>query len=225
MQVVALELIEFALAKELEKNPELASMLGDAFVKIHREFWEADYVRLITDRWGDALTFGDVFAFVQVHAMLASGKAVMTEVEVGEGPVGDRFKSTNNELLQRLPPPFLGEFWGGVADCDGVVQWSSPIEGNVILNDGQEVRRTIAAAQAPLEVGHTNGGTTLRHLGGSGCLARWPYGSPIVTIIHTLWLLDGGSPPSILDSLAVDDVSESDEVKGRRMESIRRDSS
>lgn len=170
--------------EELEKNPDWAPILCDAFVKICRGFFSPDYVAIVSDRWGDALTFGDVYSFIQVHSALSSGQALMTQVDVGAQPQLDKYVKENNSLLQALPHPFSAEFWGGKGDEDGQLAWSEAIEASARLVDGKEKGGTIPAGTAPLEVGHTNGFTTLRHLSLGRRLARWPYGSNTITIIH-----------------------------------------
>jgi hypothetical protein len=175
---------DLAAVEELEKNPEWAPILGDAFVKIYRGFFDPAYVAIVVDRWGDALTFGDVYSFVRVHSALSSGQALMTQVDVGAQPRLDKYVKENNTLLQALPYPFSAEFWGGKADDDGVLTWSEAIEASARLADGSEKVRMISPGTAPLEVGHTNGFTTLRHLSLGRRLARWPYDSTTITVIH-----------------------------------------
>jgi hypothetical protein len=180
-----LDYAELAIVTHLEKDPEWATILCETFVGLRRGKWTDDYVELITDRWGGALTFGDVYSFIQIHTMLGLGKIVMAKVGVGSTPSSDRQVERNDRALQQLPPPFEAKFWGGNADSDGYVRWREPIEMNVVV-DGSERRGTVAPAQVPLEVGHTNGSTTLLHVNGEHGLARWPYGSTEITLMHLI---------------------------------------
>jgi hypothetical protein len=178
---------DLALLRDLEKDSSLwPQLLCEAFVKINRGFWNDAYVSMIMDRWGGGLTFGDVYCFVQIHSMLCSGRAIMTKIELGEAPFNDKHVKENNELLNELPSPFGGEFWGGVADSDGYIAWNRPIQANVVFSDGSEKGQSIAVGQAPLEVGYTSAFTTLQHLRGERCIARWPYDSTAITLMHLI---------------------------------------
>lgn len=177
---------DLALAADLEENPAAADVICEVFLKICRGFFSAEYVALVTDRWPDSLTFGDAYCFAKVHTMLLSGDALLTQIEAGEEPHLDKYVAENNEVLQDLPSPFSGRFWGGRADQDGIIKWREPILGSVKLASGKEKRRQIPPGSAPLEVGHTKGYTTLLHLNGQGNVARWPYHASHITIIHRL---------------------------------------
>lgn len=177
---------ELALVKLLEEDASWGSVLGEGYVKMMNRFWTEDYVRLVVDRWPASLTFGDVFSFLRVHELLGSGKAVMTEIHLGETPLADKHVKAMDAVLRQLPAPFSATFWGGTETADGYVEWSEPIQANSIRDDGVEVRATIAPARAPLEVGHTKGSTTLLHILEKHRLARWPYHSDKITLIHLI---------------------------------------
>lgn len=179
-----MEYAETALVQKLEEDPRWAEIICDGFVKLKCGFWSPDYVAVIMDRWGGSTTFGDVYCFLQVHAMLSSGRVLRTGIEVGAGPYSDRFRAENNRLLANLPRPFSGKFLGGQGDSDGSIKWSKPIEADGILHDGEVREAMIPPGRAPLEVGYTTAETTLRHLRMSGSLARWPYDAHQITILH-----------------------------------------
>jgi hypothetical protein len=177
---------DLAFAQALEEDSGWAQLICDGFTELVKGFWDSEYVALIMDRWGGSITFGDVYCFLNMHALLASGKALRTTIKLGGEPHSDRFAAENNELLTRLPFPFSGRFLGGQGDNDGSIEWSRPIEADGILDGGERRVATIPAGQAPLEVGYTNAFTTLFHLKESWNVARWPYGSTRITIIHLI---------------------------------------
>ena len=78
---------------------------------------------------------------------------------------------------------FFGEFWGGLAYDDGYIEW----EGNAnfwVYRDGKcDHSVEIPGRRVPLEVGYTMPERTLSHLSSERSLARWPYGSNIITIL------------------------------------------
>lgn len=180
-----LDYADFGFADAFEDNPEWAQVLCESFLRISRGDWSKDQLAVVVDRWGGGLTFGDVFSFVQVVTMIRSGQAVITEIEVGEEPKGDRFVAQNDSALARLPFPFSGRFWGGNADQDGFVRWSETLDVRYQV-DGRELEVALPPGQVPLEVGYTNGVTTLLHVKGSFGVARWPYGSTTIKLIRLL---------------------------------------
>ncbi|NQU06471.1 MAG: hypothetical protein HQ568_10290 [Calditrichaeota bacterium] len=176
---------KFGIEKMIDDDPELALLCHSTMVKIKEKFYDRPYVDIITQPY-HGYSLGEAYAFLQVHAAIGSGKIIQCTVEVGSEPHKDKEVEKNNRLLNNLPKPFVAEFWGGLADEDGFVEWNKAIVCDQFIKN---VRNSCIckAEKAPLEVGYTDDHTTLYHLGMDRCLARWPYNS---NYIHILVLID-----------------------------------
>lgn len=168
----------------MAESREWQECLYDYQQKLNSGWFSQSYVDALLQKWnGSGYDLYDTYAFCHVHRQLCSGSIASTRVGIGAMPRGDKEIEYHNSVLHKEESSlFFGEFWGGLADSDGYLTWSKPLEFEVTkcsLTD-DTIERTnvlIKPRRIPLEVGTTEGSRTMVHLGFEGGLARWPYGS------------------------------------------------
>lgn len=132
---------------------------------------------------------------VAAHSHVAAGNFACYPLRVASGPGPDADRDSNAALLAGLRDPFHAEVHpsqhGG--DQDGTLRWDRPIvavrsTGFALLDPlhGEEPLMkpcVLDPGTAPLEIGYTKPSRTLAHLVTEGSVARWPYGSNVMTLI------------------------------------------
>jgi hypothetical protein len=116
----------------------------------------------------------DAAAFGHLHTLLMTGHAALAWIDVGAHPAADAAISENDEALGQLAPMWRAGFWGGKADCDGVLEWTRPFRIAAELADRSQLVIELPPGTAPLEVGSMEPETGAFHLACDGALARWP---------------------------------------------------
>jgi len=119
----------------------------------------------------------DAFCFAQILDSLLSRQVICNEIETGSWPFKDKGEEENNEVLNNLPPPFRGKFWGGLKGEDGYVAWDRPIGNEKVMID---------PSQIPLEVGNFDSAKMFTYLGINRGFARWPYGYDRIYTFHVI---------------------------------------
>lgn len=168
----------------MEESHEWRECLFDYQQKLHAGFFSQSYVDAVLQKWNrSGYDIYDAYAFCHVHRQLCSGSIASVRVGIGAMPRSDKEIEYHNSVLHRQGNClFFGEFWGGLADSDGYLTWSKPLEFEITKCSFTDdtIERTsvvIEPRRVPLEVGTTEGSRTIVHLAMDGGLARWPYGS------------------------------------------------
>lgn len=176
--------------KMLETNPEWYGVLAEYQHRLKKRFYPQWEVDMFFDHWGNHFDIYDAYCFARLHADMGEGRIAVCRANVGETPFPDRNRARNNQVLQCLPIPFRGEFYGAHDyECDGFLAWDKPIV--VTVPSVTPFQTIIAPQQATLEVGYQDIHKTLGTLvedsqygaSGNGYLARWPYGYESVFLI------------------------------------------
>lgn len=151
-----------------KRSPELYPLFFEYAEKAKSGYFKIDegleseinYIDLYLQehRPTDTIVVGCIVS--QLHTLLSTGDAELIYIEVGKEPPKDAAVETINTHLNQLPKPWRGEFWGELADFDGVIYAED--------RPKERIR---------LEVGRSNIYTLWNHLYQSGSFARWPYGS------------------------------------------------
>lgn len=172
--------------RELRETEE-----GRALLASYRNMIEdrtgIDYTNAIGQPYG-GWTDGQVAAYSSVHYLVATGKVSKLTVPVGATPGRDADREGNQrKLTEGLPPEFSAEIYDGNShDGDALLSWPQDTAMPWIDGFGNESERPLCewTNTAPLEIGHTDASRTLLHLTEGGILARWPYGSDSIWILH-----------------------------------------
>jgi hypothetical protein len=184
-------------------DPAASAALIETRESLRRHRFPIEYVRVIAQadaRAGD-WPMEQVAAFLSVHAGLNSGKYARVDIDLLEVPWPDDERVKNAAVLAELPPPFHG--WVDPSqNCspggDGIVSWTEPIHcqrsTGLGSTDGDGSTRPIVkecmirALESPnwgipLEIGSTKASVTAMHLLHEQAVARWPYGSTVLTVL------------------------------------------
>ncbi|GHE11920.1 hypothetical protein [Streptomyces alanosinicus] len=136
-------------------------------------------------------------SFLMVHAAVASGRAAVAAVALGQAPAADADRALNGRALGRLPQPYCAEVDPDQKSgrCDGLMRWETPAvarqsTGCSFTSVGCRspypvpvyTRTWLDPMEIPLEVGDSLPSRTWAHLEQDGGVARWPYGSAFVWI-------------------------------------------
>ncbi len=180
--------------------------------------YEKGFIDVVFQKWERfrEYTVEDAVAFMLVHAHLHMGKIAKADIDLGCEPFSDKEIEKNDTALknglekisalgplpfnpndpmsERVTCKFSGEFWGGLADEDGFVEWKDNAKFWIFKEGKSDHTTKIAGRRVPLEVGYTMPGRTLAHLRSDRAIARWPHGSKILTILafvdNDLWNAD-----------------------------------
>lgn len=140
------------------------------------------FVKAIADYWGNfsGYTLKDAWVYTNIKHLLNNGYLLFLQIPTIRSPHRDKQVKENNEIIKALPHPISGEFFGGVGENDGYIEWREEILMNVMrLNEKDELlgaKVKVQPKSIPLEVGYTTAGVTWWHLFRARCLARMPYG-------------------------------------------------
>lgn len=134
-------------------------------------------------------------AAVRVHTFVMSGAYLWKTIFVERGPHADRQRDLNRAILASVPDPYLVNVWDqNLADQDGTLRWSAPVEVNrstgLGIYDGKHdddgvvvMPRVIDPGVVPLEIGTTMPSRTLLHMLQDGGVARWPYHCDYISLL------------------------------------------
>ncbi|ROR38175.1 hypothetical protein [Kitasatospora cineracea] len=158
-------------ARQWRKDPalrEALSLTRDKLIIERR--W--DYADAVGMPFNDAWTDGQVWALAQIHMWICDGLLKVFRVEVGATPGADKDREGNRaKLAAGLPENFTPEVYPGPGHSDagdGILTW----------------REDHFTWLMPLEIGYTMASRTFIHLHDHGVIARWPYGSEDVWVMH-----------------------------------------
>lgn len=133
----------------------------------------------------------DAYCFAQIRSMVLSGEIEWSAFWVGQGPMADKARAENREILRSaLPSSMKADIWDeNCTEGDGSFSWSKPLTF-IRSWAGKRGKETTARTIVPkgrfvLEVGSTEASRTLLWLRGPYLgLARWPYGSSWLTLFR-----------------------------------------
>ena len=184
---------------EALQDPEWASLLGQILARMSTGFYDQKLVDVILQKHRTGYDIYDAYSFSQVYAGIIHGEIATAEIEIGKMPYADKLIKENNDALTNLDhctiltdsengktkevgSVFRAEFWGGLKDSDGYLEWLLPIE---LCRQSENVVEKVVASprRLELEVGYTQGNRTVFHLALERGLARWPYNSSVITIL------------------------------------------
>lgn len=171
--------VAFDTVHQKLEDPRLTPLLLECIHKYNQQFFPEWYTSIFFQIEGPKSPFAiyDAYGLLCLHTELGLGNIVYAEIELGEVPGSDKHHKEMNEKLQRLWPPFRGEFWGGTQNEDGAIYVDEPIELSVITYTGNK-KSSCVSGRFPLEVGTTSVFKTMAYLNsGLKRLARWPYAS------------------------------------------------
>lgn len=176
---------ERGLERSLKDNPDALATYQEVRRRMRLRYY--DHLDVLVQKHLGDFDLEEAYVFANLHTWMMEGDILIATIEVGQEPIADSMLAEQNRRRSSLPPPFTAEFWGGKALNDGQLRWSSPIKvGQVLPGTGEERWRMIPENSAPLEVGYTELGTTFMHLVDEHFLARWPYGSKTITLLHVV---------------------------------------
>ena len=131
----------------------------------------------------------DSLVFLKTYTRILDGLISVFSIPVSSTPYPDKFIVENDSVLKTMPHPFLGEFWGGLDDFDGYIEWSKPIHSTVTVKKefSTEPSHEIQWALIPekhveLEVGTNSSVKFDLALNLYGGIARWPYGHKCIYV-------------------------------------------
>lgn len=181
------------------REPGYAPMLMEAKDRLRAgQRWSPDFVDAVgRDRW-DQWPLHQVDAFACVNALIHTGAYGMVLVSVGATPCADKEREANAAALANIHPSFVAELDMDqhCGDSDGWLYWHDEI--TVECSTGTSyysptghpgsvmTKRRIPPGSVPLEVGSTLPSRTAIHLAMDGGVARWPYGSELITLFLNL---------------------------------------
>jgi hypothetical protein len=199
------------------REPEGVQILADTRTLLRNRQMPLDYVDVIgqSDPRGGVWPMEQVAAFLKVHASLNSGQYARVDLDLLEAPSSDADRVTNAAVIGDLPDPFrawLNPDQNCNPNGDGALWWRDVItarrstglgvvddDGATVAVFGDQLVRANPDGGIPLEVGSTKASVTMTHLARCKGVARWPYGSTVMTILlDTAWF---GSPPGTQESL------------------------
>lgn len=169
----------------VEEHPETLSVAYDALHKLKNNFFPKDIVAALGQPYRP-ISMAEALSFAYLWRDICLGNLAACRIDLGIGPLKDKFIEDNNERLQRAKKCINCDivFWGGLDDDDGFVSILDPIVLATMNTPRREITYGGGVSQTfPLEVGHQSFNKTHLTLTSHGLLARWPYGS------RYLWLI------------------------------------
>lgn len=166
------------------KDKEWFNLLYTTSSRLNDGYYPQYLVDVILQKYDEYYTVYDAYAFLLTWSELCVGDIVCAQIYIDESPHRDCHIQENNDVLKRLTPPFYGEFWGGLADCDGRFGWASPIYLNSVNAERPISETTVSVADLPLEVGTTAAWNTWSHIVESQGVARWPYDANYIYVLY-----------------------------------------
>jgi len=184
--------------KEIKKdvgNWKRTVMLESLGVKIEGEFERAGLGYIVDSfcQQNRERNSEDYYWIGLIWSDVVDGKIGITIVDVGASPGRDIDVEHNNIAICAMLKKGVitdGMFHGGAGDQDGFITVSCCVD--VLVQQFCETEEYACWMEPiddddtwmPLEVGTTSGHTTVRHLNRELGVARWPYGSTKLVLIH-----------------------------------------
>jgi hypothetical protein len=194
------EYAEKNVCDEALKDPAWKTVLSDVYIRMMTGFYDQKILDVILQKYRCNYDIYDAYSFTLIFSAIFTGDVAIMELNIGEKPFADKEVKKNNETISRVEKIelleninsgiqentgkiFRGEFWGGLADSDGIIEWKKSIRMHKFSEDGSSTIINVPGRSVPLEVGYTSGGRTYNHLFSEHGLARWPYESTNVTLL------------------------------------------
>lgn len=192
-----------AIEEHFSQDGELAQTCAQYLVKMKSGFYSQQTMDLIFQDNFNSLDMVDAYIFSSVFTDICMGNLLCAYIPVGCTPCGDRDPQIHSmaEKISRkklrhvttgdsLSVDFV--FWGGNSIGDGLFRWNTPLHAEKLENNSHVGFDTFDPDSAPLEMGTTRTTTTFYHLLTAGKLARWPYGSNVITVMlrNKMWSPD-----------------------------------
>jgi len=182
--------IRSELVKIFKKKPEWYQVLAEKSELIKKGAWSRALIDCIYEYdWHHEADIFDVYIFLITNIALtkANSNIGAFQIPVNSKPFPDKSIIENNEVLNNLPAPFKGEFWGGTQGEDGYISWETPIHCTKCEKENENDDCHIGWClikpnTAQLEVGYNSSGKFWFGLDGSGLYARWPNGQKYITV-------------------------------------------
>lgn len=153
----------FETEKQIARNRNMSAIFG--------QYWRDELIKP-----------AQIYQYAKINYWMQIGKLTIVTIPLGHCPSADSEIEEMNAKLKDLPFGVSAKFFGGLGDADGYVDWSVPLNLNLIT-DNEEYKHILNPGRAPLEVGYTSYTTSYWHLFQNGVLARWPYDHKNVYII------------------------------------------
>ena len=165
--------------KYLRDNPDFGQIVFQAYQRLQVNFYNKFLEDCIFQHhWTQTLSLTDAHIFTLFWSHFLKGDIYYTTIETISEPYPDKDKESNNKILQDLPRPFFGEFWGGKgAGGDGSLFAKRPIvleAPAMYYKDKKKILYNLKGG-VTLEIGSTSASTTGFTLMQQKRLARFPY--------------------------------------------------
>ncbi len=180
-----------AVHNMLAREPEWGSVLGEIAARMNSGYYHQALIDIVLQNHlqNAPYTIYEAFCLGSIMADLGEGRVLMAEIPLDNLAHPNENVEANQRLLAGLPDPFYGAFHGNLADCDGHIGWSRPLQLGQLV-PGLGVRGgEVPACRVPLEVGTTHAWTTWYHLAFNLGVARVPYYSRKMTIMFRVSVL------------------------------------
>lgn len=171
-----------AVHSYLEKGSSCSQQLVKCADDLRRSKCESFIVDLIHQQPNTRWTVYEAFPIAVINKMITREELCYFEVPVSSGAYKDEDDIRIVRELKRLEPPFVASFRGRTEDFDGFFSWDEPLS---IMKQRGAITY-VPPRKVPLEIGYTQGVTTLLHIQQRGGIARWPYGSSLISVLLTL---------------------------------------
>lgn len=196
---------EAELIENILSDAEGIPVYADILRKLQKHEYQQSWVDVFFQKWEKfgKLNLADAYVFGHLWAAIRTGAIAYTKLGIGAYPLPDKDIEGNDRILktrlreldtwkdldtgQKFPScKFSGAFWGGTQDEDGHISW----DGAAIFEfhrNGEKIGNYISKNEgAPLEVGYTSATKTFFQLVQYRRLARWPYDSNDITVMHVI---------------------------------------
>lgn len=175
--------------EKLMGDPATAAAVLGELKAMNDGVYETHAVELFVTRRG-RFTIADAYVHMICRAHWHFGAILEIGVQPGikGGPKADKDRQGNQRILDTLPDPFRGKFYGEQTQGpDGWIEWSDTIvmEQHLISRTGEHSSRSIRVEPdgALLEAGSLSGYVMLQHLETGSPVARWPYDCDYLTLM------------------------------------------
>jgi hypothetical protein len=164
--------------RRIESDELFAKATSMAMIYLSRGKYPVHWVDFVVQKYRKEYDIYDAAAFLYFWRKLWTGQIAVTRIYIGCKPEGDKSVEYHNNALKNLPEPFTGFFTGGPGDGDGNIYVDEPINATVFSQDQLPLSWHFKNSTGPylLEVGYTQGHTTVWHIGNESGFVRWPYG-------------------------------------------------
>lgn len=180
----------------MHEDPERRAIIYATLKKINEGFYDQQLVDVITQPFLDTYDVYEAFYFSKIWAEMLQGNILFAQVYTENVPAPDSEWERNHKQLQVLSqttspfrtwdPGLRAVVWeSNTQPFDGELTWER-LDVGVVTAYGERVTETWDTQRnnsAGLEIGSSSSVTLFRHLLDNYIVARWPYGSKLITIL------------------------------------------